>query len=64
MKRRISGIFLLILISLGWSHSAFAQGKTDFTLSVPDEIYEGEQFKISFTVNADGKKFKMDEPSG
>lgn len=64
MKRRVSGIFLLILISLGWSRSAFAQGKTDFTLSVPDEIYEGEQFKISFTVNADGKKFKMDEPSG
>lgn len=64
MKRRVSSIFLLILIFLGWSYSASAQGKTDFTLSVPDEIYEGEQFKISFTVNADGKKFKMDEPVG
>lgn len=64
MKQRVINISFLILLLLGWRYSAFAQDKVDFNLSVPGEIYEGEQFRISFTVNADGKKFRMDDPTG
>lgn len=59
-------IYILTLIIGGADlSSAFAQKQTTFNLSVQDEIYEGEKFKVSFTVNAgvDGSKFKMEDPS-
>ncbi|MDO4695811.1 MAG: BatD family protein [Porphyromonas sp.] len=53
---------LILLMFLGSAPMSYAQNKIDFSVSVQDEIYEGEQFKVSFTINASATKFKMDDP--
>ncbi len=58
-------LLLTSLVSTTWGKvDARAQGSTSFELSLPDVIVEGEQFRISFTVNADAKNFRMEEPAG